>query len=237
MQTSALPENVRTKVIVRQEDDYEAAGLDGRRTIPLPWDESCYNIERLQELGFHIPGVIRQHNQNFVENIGNSYGARVRKAVEKGETLPNEEDFDNLVASYDYSGIRASSETGMPLEERTFRTMLKKQLRNLLRNGIFSSDGSPLTVQTTKEASKEELPDGKMALEDFEVLVECAAEGAEFGYDGLSFDFSGDPEFDENGDFLNFAAVSAFARDLAEKEIALRRDAVGRSIKPSMPKD
>lgn len=237
MKLSALPENVRTKTIIRQESDYEAAGIDGCRTVPLPWDESCYNLDRLTELGFHIPGVIRQHNQNLVENIGNSYGASVRKAVEDKVELPGEEEFNALVERYDYSGSRAPSEAGMPLEERTLRTMLKQQLRALIREGVFSANGQGLAIQTTKEAERKELPDGKMLLDDFNAIVESAIEAEVIEYDGLSFDFSGEPQFDENGDFLNFAAVLAFAQDLADQEMAIKAKATSRTIRASIPQE
>lgn len=236
MLTANLPADAKSKIIVRQESDYEAAGLDGRRTIPLPFTLDCINEEAIMRLGFQPAGVVRTLNQAFAENLGNIYGANVRKAVAKQFPLPTIADMDALIAAYDFSGVRASSEAGMPEEERSFRTHLRKQLRSLLRGGTFSATGAPLTVQTKVEADKEELPDNKMSIEAFESLVEAAAEGVEFQFDGLSFDFAGEPAFDEEGNFANFAAITAFAHQLADEDMALRRRAVGRTITASIPR-
>lgn len=234
MKIDALPENAPTKKIVRQEADYEAAGLDGTVTLTLPFDESCVNADALTSRGFSVIGVVRGLNQLFAENVGNLWGSKVRNAVKNGVSLPTEEDFNALVAAYDFSGARAASEAGMPTEERLFRSQLKQQLRRLLKGGTFSPNGEPLTVQTSKQAEEGELPDGKMALEDFESLIEIAIEGEAFQYMGREYDFSGEPAYDDEGNFANFAAVVDFARDLAEKEMELRKAAS--DVKPSMPK-
>ena len=236
MNLTALSPNTDTKVIVRQENDYTEAGLDGRREIPLPFTLDSINEENIASLGFLPTGVVRAMNQVFVENVANIHGSQVRAAVKKGLTLPDSEAMEEILKAYNFSGIRTSSEESMPEEERVFRSQLKKQLRSLLRQGAFSADRSPLTVQTQPEASRKELPEGKISLEDFDTLVESAAEQVVFEYDGMSFDFAGEPEYDEAGDFNNYAAIVDFAHDLAEKELALNLSAVGRSIKASVPK-
>ena len=179
-------------------------------------------------------GVVRGLNQLYTENVGNLWGAKIRNKIKKGTGLPTEEDFNALVAAYDFSGVRATSEDSMPTEERLFRSQLKQQLRRLLKGGTFSPNGEPLTVQNSKQAEAGELPAGKMALEDFESLIEIAIEGEAFRYMGREYDFSGDPEYDDEGNFGNFAAVVDFAKDLAEKEMELRK--VANDVKPSMPK-
>ena len=232
MKIDNLPANHVTKKIVRQEEAYEAAGEDGERTLPLPFvlDADLSIDDQIANLGFDRTGVIRGLNQLFVENIGNLYAARVKSAITKKTALPTQATMDEMVANYDFSGVRASSEAGMSREERTFRTELAKQLRNVLRAGVFSTDGSAMTVQTKAEAAVEDLPDGKMALEDFENLVECAAEGVVFEYNEKAFDFSGEPVFDEDGNFGNFAAIVAWAKQLADETMAIRRRAAGRKI-------
>ena len=236
MNFNALPSEHDTKVIVRQETDYNDAGLDGRREIPLPFTLESINEENITGLGFLPAGVVRALNQTFVENVANIHGSQVRNTIKKGLPLPAPEAMEEILKAYNFSGIRTASEESMPEEERIFRSQLKKQLRSLLRQGAFSANGSALTVQTQPEATKNELPEGKISLEDFETLVESAAEQVAFEYDGMSFDFAGEPEYDEEGNFANYAAIVDFAHDLAEKELALNLSAAGRSIKASVPK-
>lgn len=236
MNLNALPTDCDTKVIVRQENDYAEAGLDGRREIPLPFTLESINEDNITNLGFLPAGVVRAMNQVFVENVANIHGSQVRNAGKKNLALPAPEAMEEILKAYNFSGIRTTSEESMPESERIFRSQLKKQLRSLLRQGAFSANGSHLTVQTQPEATKNELPDGKISLEDFEILCESAAEQVAFEYDGMSFDFAGEPEYDEEGNFGNYAAIVDFAHDLAEKELALNLSAAGRSIKASVPK-
>lgn len=236
MNLTALSPEHDTKVIVRQEADYQEAGLDGRREIPLPFTLESINEGNIVALGFLPAGVVRAMNQTFVENVGNIHGSQVRNAIKKNLDLPTPEAMEAILKEYNFSGVRVASEESMPEEERLFRSHLKKQLRSLLRQGAFSADGAPRTVQTQPEATKNELPEGKISLEDFAMLIESAAEQIPVEYDGMIFDFSGEPEYDEEGNFNNYAAIVDFAHDLAEKELALNLAAAGRSIKASVPK-
>lgn len=226
------------KSFVRQEADYNDAGLDPVRTIVLPFTTED-DRESIEAKGINWAGLMRQANQVYKENIGNSYAAKARVAFANEKTPPGQPELDELVRNYDFSGARISSESGMPEGERIFRSTLRARLKDLLRFGVFSEDPeAKLTVQTQREATQEELPPNKISIEDFETLVESAAECAVFEYEDRDYDFSGDPEFeyDEEGNvasYRNLAAVPAHCNELAEAK--LERDRSMKAVRASIP--
>ena len=236
MNRENLPADCPTKTIVRQEAMYEAAGESGERVVLLPIDLSCVNADELIKRGFQPAGLVRQMNQVTVENIGNLYAARVRAAASKNEPLPTQEDMDKLIDSYDFSGVSASSEAGMPEEERVFRSNLKTQLKRFLRMGLFTPDRTSLTVQTVKEASATppELPENKISIEEFNNLVECAAESVEWNFLEHSYNFGDEVKFDDQGQIASFSAIPHAARQLAAQEMELKRQAASLQINASM---
>lgn len=237
MKTELYADNP-TKTFVRQVEDYEAAGLDPQMTLimPVTIDDDRASIEAK---GISWAGLMRQVNQVFRENLGNSFGARVRAAVTKNQPLPTQAELDSLVASYDFSGARTTAETGISEGEKVFRSVLRLRLKDLLRVGVFSEDSeTPLVVQSKKESTEKTLPAGKISLEDFEALVDAAAEGADFEFEDRAYAFGGDPEFQYNDDgivisYENLAAVPAHCMELAEQKLAAER--AMKAVKASIP--
>lgn len=223
-----------TKTIVRQEAAYEAAGESGERVVILPIDLSCINSEELIRRGLSPAGLVIQMNQVTVENVGNLYAARARAAASKNESLPTQDDMDALLDSYDFSRIRTTSEAGMSEEERVFRSNLRTQLKRFLKMGLFTPDRTALTVQTVKEATEEKLPEHKISIEDFNGLIESAAEGIEWEFLGHSYDFGGEPKFDDQGQIASFSAIPHAARQLSAQEMELKRQAASLQINASM---
>jgi hypothetical protein len=226
-----------TKTIVRQKDDYESVGLDPNIEIIMPFTAEDDRAS-IEAKGVNWAGLMRQCNQVYKENLGNSFGAKARAAFDKNETPPGQAEMDELVAAYDFSGARAVSEAGMSEEEKALRQMLRTQLKAILRGGGVFSD-EELTVQTVKEANENVLPDGKISVEDFNSLLENAAEGGVFEYNGASFDFGGDPEFDYDDDgnvtsYLNLAAITAHCGELAAEKLAADRRA--KAVSAAIPK-
>ena len=214
------------KTLSRQEVEVEI-------TMPFDVDDTRESIETK---GVSWAGLIRQLNQVYKENLGNSFGAKVRAADSKGEELPGQEVMDALVAAYDFSGARTSSESGMSEDEKELRSVLRTQLKAILRGGGVFADYE-LTVQTQKEATEGVLPEGKISVEDFNSLLENAAEGGVFEYSEASFDFGGDPEFEYDDDgtitaYKNLAAVTAHCAEMAEANLAAKRSA--KAVKASI---
>ena len=227
-----FPADLKPKTIVRQEADYEAAGIPAERVIPLPFDLACVNSEVLIERGATPAGVVRQMNQVFLENIGNALGSKARAAFANNVTPPSQEDVDAMVAAYDFSGIRASGgDSGLPESERLFRTELRAMLRAVARDGALDPEGNPLTVQTAKEAKEDKLPEGKISLEDFDSIVEAAAEGVAITYNELEFDFGAEVSYIEQPDGTrqlgSYSAISDFAREQANEKLALKQRSAG----------
>lgn len=233
--------NNPTKTFVRQAEDYEAAGLDPTMTIIMPFTADD-DKESIIAKGAKWPGLMRQMNQVLRENIGGSHGARARAAISKKQPLPTQTDVDKLVTNYDFSGARLTSELGMSEEEKSFRSVLRARLKELLRVGVFSADSeTKLTVQTAKENSQKMLPDGKISVEEFDSLVEAAAENADFTYEDRIYTFGGDPEFAYKDDgtiasYENLAAVTAHCEELAQAKLAAERLFAAKcDVKASIP--
>lgn len=226
-----LPSTCKSHTFVRQEADYEAAGLSAEREILLPFDLSCVNEEVLTERGLQPAGVVRQLNQVTVENIGNALGSKIRAAVAKKEALPTQADVDKLVASYDFSGLRTTGEAGMPESERMVRAELRSLLRSVARDGAFDPEGKSLSIQTEKEAKAETLPAGKISIENFNNLVEAAAEGVEFEFNTITFDFGAEVKYIEAEDgtkaFGSYSAILDFARSLAQEKYEIKQRSQG----------
>jgi hypothetical protein len=215
--------NPTRKTIVRQKKAYEERDLDGAVSTPLPFDTNDFNADALEAKGFSIGGLVRQMNQVFLENVGNNWGAVIRKAIKNGTPLPSQAEFDKIVCAYDFTGVRraSTSDDDLSEEERIFLSELRKQLKLALRAGSFST-AEPrvaMTVQTKKEAETDTCPENKMTLEDFDSLVAAAAEKAVFDYDGRRYDFSVAPEFDEAGNFVNWGALVSHAEYLTGEQL------------------
>lgn len=227
------------KTFIRQEADYIAQGLDGTVSLVMPVDVEDDRVS-IEAKGINWPGLMRQLNQVYKENVGNLFAAAIRKALSKNEPLPGQKELDAIVAKYDFSGVRVSSgDSGMSEAEKVFHSILRSRLKDLLRAGIFSADReTKLTVQTQVELAENELKDGKVSVEDFETIVEAATEGAVFDYEDRSYNFGGTPkfEYDDEGNiasYENLAAVPAHCQQLAEVKLAAEQAI--RAVKAIIP--
>lgn len=215
------------KSFIRQAKDYEAAGIEPNMQLIVPFTDDDTR-ESIEEKGVNWAGLMRQINSVFAENIGNALGSKVRNSVSKGETLPTQDDLDEIIAKYDFSGarMRATTEESMSQEDRVFFNVLRTRLKALLRTGTFSADNeSKITVQTKKEADRKELPAGKIPTTTYEELVQAAIDGADATVEDRTYTFGGDPEFefDDDGNILfykNLSAVVAHCDEMAKAKLA-----------------
>jgi len=248
MKFDSLPNAPRTVSFVRQAEAYEDAGLtpdEYQFSISLPFAtnyEHFFNVAALEAAGINPVGLARQLDQVEKENLGNAFAAQVRKAVARKSTLPTQAKLDELLAEYDFSGVRVASGESLSAEDNAIRTEIRSTLRALLRSGSLHPEGVDASgntlvstgIQTKDEAEKNELPAGKLDLDTFESLVEAAVEGgvAPIDWDNCKnpenngtyqIDFSGEPEFDDDGEPTNLPAVVEAARNLAMEKLALRK--------------
>lgn len=234
------------KKFSRQVAAYEAAGLPPDMEISLPFAANVdlfLNTQALIDHGIDPTGLARQMDQVLVENIGNNLSQKVKAAVAKKTALPDQATVDSMLAAYDFTGIRATSEEGMSTEERTVIAEIKKAIRSLISGGSFASlgpDGSKtknpaeiafnaVRVQTGPEAEgKKETPPGSVPLENFELVVSAAYEGVEVEFeDGngntATLDFSVPPGINEHGQATNLTGVVELARQEAARIIERNR--------------
>lgn len=202
-------------------------------TVAEPFTLEHVNEEALLALGAQPAGVVRQLNQVYVENLGNAIRSKIITAESNSTPAPDQSVMDILQSNYDFSGVRTSTgEEGLPEDLKIQYRIARENLRDYARNGNFSADGTAQTIQTIKEAKEGSLKPTKMALEEFNALVECCVEG--LAWEGptitkannperigqpLVIDFSIEPAFE--GDIpLNYGAFRARVMDLAGEKLA-----------------
>ena len=215
------------KTIVRCRKQCERIGRNLEIKIPAPFDDSIINKEVAEKLGINIPGAVRQLNAAFVEGVASGYAAQLKKEFEKEVFDFSPQEFvDSLIAEYDFSAVRgAENEDNLSDFDITIRSELRKLIRRGLAAGSFSGETrASLSVQTVKEAEENKLPEGKIALEDFELLIEAAAEKAVAKFQGRTYDFSVEPEFDEAGRMKNWGALYAVAEKEANDILAKKAE-------------
>lgn len=227
-----------TKKFSRQIAAYEASGLQPDMEIQLPFAANVdmfLNTTTLVEHGIDPMGLARQMDQILVENIGNNLSQKVKAAVSKKLPLPDQSTVDAMLAAYDFTGIRTTSEEGMSTEERTIISEIKKALRSLISGGAFSNLGadggktrvpedvafSATRIQTGPESrGNKDTPAGSVPLENFEEVVAAAYQNAIVDFeDGngntAALDFSIEPGINEHGQAVNLTGVIELARQEA----------------------
>lgn len=146
--------------------------------MPRPFtEENC--LEAAKSVGANAAGLANQMNQVLAENLGNLLAARIKKAVKDGADLPSLNDFEEMVAAYDFSGVRVSSgttEESMTPFERVLYAYARKFIRALLKKSGLPSRGlkAPVTIPKSREADP---GPGQISYDDFEELVTDLAEG------------------------------------------------------------
>jgi hypothetical protein len=232
MKFDSLPNSCTKSKIVRQGEEYEKIGGDGKFTIPLPFATNVEYIfnnpeatakQILEGMGISVLGLAKQMDQVQKENIGNLLNSKIKFAISKSQPLPDQSVADAIVTSYDFSGSRVSSdESGMTEEERAVRAEIKKILRALLSGGAFlSPEGArqEMKVQTVSEAKENKLPDGKVSLNTFLSMVEAAYNGDAFVIPEINeseqYTTADEPIYNDNGLPTNLAAFIETARETA----------------------
>jgi len=157
-----IPENTPTRPRTVQGDLYEAAGQpDFSFDIPRPFTPEMF-AEIAADLGIAAQGLSNQNNQLLAENLGNLMAARVKaaakanEALEEGEDptpLPSQADMDELIASYDFSGVRTGSgvSTGLSALERAIYKYARRAVRALLKQSGYPKLGLSAPVSVAKK--------------------------------------------------------------------------------------
>lgn len=247
-------DNIETtpKQFSRQVKAYEKAGLNPDMEAQLPFVASYDYIfnnpkktahEVFIELGIDGYGFARQSDQVLVENIGNNLAQRIKSAEKKGTDLPDQSVVDEMVAAYDFTGARATSEEGMSTEERTVIAEIKKAIRRLISGGAFANlDASSqkttdqdavafnaVRVQTGPEAKGDkETPAGSVPLDNFDEVVAAAYTGSAVEFEdgngnSATLDFSVEPSINKHGQATNLTGVIELARREAARTLERNR--------------
>lgn len=237
---------VTTKKFSRQVNVYTEAGLEPDMEIQVPFAANVdlfLNTQELIDHGIDPMGLAKQMDQITIENIGNNFGQRVKSAASKKLPLPDQSIVDEMLAAYDFTGIRTASEEGMSTEERTIIAEIKKAIRALISGGTFANigaDGSKASnpdevvfnatrVQTGPEAKGDkETPPNSVPQESFDNLVAGAYQAAEVEIeDGNGntavLDFSEEPAINEHGQAVNLTGVIELARQEAARVLERNR--------------
>ena len=233
----------RTKTFSCQVAIYKAADLPSNMEIQLPFAtnvDTFLNVEALVEHGIDPMGLARQIDQMTVKNVSNNLSQRIKSAVKKNQPLPDQSTVDAMVAAYDFTGIRATSEEGQSVEERTLISEIRKALRGLVSDGSFAMldlNGNKtldpaevvfnaVRVQTGPEAKGlKETASNSVPRDNFAQVVSAAYEGGiaeiEDGNSNIAtLDFSIEPLFNEDNQALNLPGVVTLARQEATRILA-----------------
>lgn len=213
------PEGTITRPRTVQEKAYTDAGLPPEAAVfqmPRPFTEALL-ADVASTLGVQASGLANQMNQVLAENLGNNIATRIKSAVANKKLLPTQDDLLEMIASYDFSGVRASSkdeDSLAPLERTQYRYAAQK-IRALLKAGAIVIEGmkSPITV-----AKKGAEPKGSQV--SYDQLYGFAGQLVEG--DGVWGD---EPEYDEDGNEANFGAVRATVLEAAAEEYAAAQKA------------
>lgn len=182
-----------------QSDAYEADGQpDFVFSIVRPF--SPENFEHLREThGVDPVGFSNGANQLFAENMSNNMSTRIKAVVsrnaalataqannqrmnEKPEALPTQADMEELMAAYDFSGVRTSTGESSALTpfQREMYKLSKKLVQNILAN--LGIRGMPAPVKVAK-ADAEPGP-GQISKDEFDDIVDSVVEGTGLWADG-----------------------------------------------------
>jgi len=188
-----LPENCPTKDRIVQGDAYKAAGMeDFAFPMPRPFVEEDFT-EVAKRLAISAAGLANTCNQTLAENLGNNLAQKIKAAVkfndelaeaqengkredEELRELPDETDLDEMVANYDFTGVRAGGGTSTasmsPLQKAIYK-FARQLIRTILRENGMGDMAAPVTV-----AKRDSEPaDNQISYATYEALVEELAEG------------------------------------------------------------
>ncbi len=151
--------------------------------MPRPFNEiNCGSLAT--ELGINAAGLASQMNQVLAENLGNNLAQRVKMVLkhnaehlEDQKPLPTQEDLDEIVSKYDFSGTRSVSTSVSEASMTALERIVYAYCRTAIR-GILKEQGCAGVPAPVKIAKKETAPAAnEISYEDFESLVADMAEG------------------------------------------------------------
>lgn len=185
-----LVENTPVKEYNLPLDIYAEYDIDNTISIPRPFTAEHFAALR-EELGVDPDGLAGQVNQLMAKNITNAITSRARSihtknaaladAKAKGERedeqfsdLPTQAIVDELVAAYNFTGIRLASNKAVvtPFEKELTR-LVKQLIKNLLKTSGFQGRPGPIIV-AKKSADPTET---QIGFEDFLSLVQSVVGG------------------------------------------------------------
>lgn len=207
-------------------DIYAEYGIEGHTiSIPRPFTGDHFRDLR-DELGIDPDGLANQANQVFAENVRNNLSSRVKSAHKKNEALteaqakgertdeeyeelPTQDDVDELVSAYDFSGVRISSgETtaATPFDKELAR-LVKLLVKNILKTSGFQDQPAPVTV-----AKKGDTPSTtQVSFEDFLSLVQGIVQGEGIWGEETAEDGSPSPYYTKRQDLIKQAETNVAA--------------------------
>ena len=181
-----IPEGTPTRSRTIQGDAYEAAGYpDFSFDIPRPFTPEDF-ASIAEKYSVSATGLANGANQLLAENVGNNMAAKIKAIVRANETLkdgeepsalPSQEDLDEMLAAYDFSGVRTS--TGGTVGLSALEKALYRYARQAVR-AIIKANGYPklgLTAPVSVGKKDEEAKPGQLPWEIFEEEVEMLALG------------------------------------------------------------
>lgn len=187
-----VAENTPVKEFNLLPEIYAEYGVDSNTiSIPRPFTAEHFTTLR-DELGVDPDGLAGQVNQLMAKNINNAITSRARSihtknaaladAQEKGERadeefsdLPTQTTVDELVAAYNFTGIRLASSKAVVITpfEKELTRLVKQLIKNLLKSSGFQGRPGPITV-AKKSAEPTET---QIGFSDFSSLVQSVVEG------------------------------------------------------------
>jgi hypothetical protein len=176
-----------------QSDVYETYGQpDFVFSIRRPF--SPEDFAPLQDkLGIDPVGLANSNNQLFAENMANNMGARIKaifkrneelelaqsagkRLDEVSEPLPTQDDMNELMRSYNFSGVRVSSGESSALTpfQREFYKLAKAQIYQIIKAYGVDDKQAPVSV-----ARKDSTPRvDQITAERFAELIDDCVDGA-----------------------------------------------------------
>jgi len=170
-----LLENTPTRKRVIQGDIYLERGIEDHAfDMYRPFTEEDF-VHLREKYGVDPAGFANQANQVLTENLGNTLAARIKKAAEKDEDLPTQDDLLEMYEDYDFSGIRASGGGAASLTpmEKALNKFSRQVIRAMLKENGYGEMDAPVTV-----AKREDEPgENQISYDVFDAEVESLANG------------------------------------------------------------
>lgn len=201
----------------------EAGGTsaDAVFLFPQPFSEEIFNRAEVEALGVSIKGLVHTLNQTLLENLRNNAATKIKRLIKDNKPFLDQAGFDEIVKSYDFSGVRAASsgDEGRTSLQRIQFKIARRELKRLLRSGVFEFPEFDISFGTVVTVAKEDadIEPGQIPAEIFETYVEALIDGEEAPW-------AGEPEYQmsETGQEVpaNAAAVRAVLLQEAAEEYA-----------------